>query len=645
MFRDYLRRTGFRRQLTVVVSAAILGLALFSSVMNSYEARRRITANSIDTGKQLAKTFAQQSTLALLYHSPENAREAISAALSFPDVVQVQITDLNHKPLITQSKPDAIIPPLPAQAPTILSAATLEQETDQVWRFGAPVYDSQAESSPIEQERQPKLVGFVHINLSRASLNKLTQTLLYGNMLVSFAFAAGLLVLLRVLARHMINPLNALSDLMRRAESGESGMRAAPHGPRDLIDMALAFNKMMNVLEEREAELKQSRDKAVNMALMKAQFAATVSHEVRTPLNGVVGMLDMLKEMNLTKRQQECVDVAWNSSRTLIELINNILDFSKMEAGKLELEEIDFDLRKLMEEVIDLIAKHAQQKGLELGYLISPDVPAQIKGDSLRLRQILINLIGNAVKFTEHGEVAVRISCATDNDSAFRLHFEVSDTGIGMNHDAVQHVFESFAQADPSTTRKYGGTGLGLAICKQLVGLLGGEIGVASQLGKGTTFFFTIRCKPGEAKPNRPEDRALQGVRVLVVDESEIVRGFMEQNLTPHGMICHTVRNGTEAVAELRRAKQDIRPYGVIIMDIGATDDSGIDLARRIRADSIGIPPRLLVLDRYSSPSSNSPPGTDAILGKPLRLDRLLDAISDLLLEAPQATQGQLTNG
>ena len=573
----------------------------------------------------------------MLYQSADNAKDGIATSLSFPDVLQVQITDINHKPLITQLKAGAVNPfrkPLP---PSMLTITTLEESNDDAWRFGAPVYETQAESesSPFEvQEKEPKLLGFVHIVIGKATLNNLTQSLLVGNLIISLSFAVVLLGLMRLLARHMINPLNALSDLMRRAEAGDSGMRAAPHGPRDLIDMALAFNKMMNVLEEREAELKQSRDKAVSMALMKAQFAATVSHEVRTPLNGVVGMLDMLKEMNLTKRQQECVDVAWSSSRTLIELINNILDFSKMEAGKLELEELDFDLRKLMEEVIELLAKHAQQKGLELGYLIGSDVPAQIKGDSLRLRQILINLIGNAVKFTESGEIAIRISCATDHAQLFRLHFEVSDTGIGMSPDAVQHVFESFAQADPSTTRKYGGTGLGLAICKQLVGLLGGEIGVASQIGKGTTFFFTVHCNPGETKPSRPEDRALQGVRVLVVDESEIVRGFMEQNLTQHGMHCHTVRNGTEAVAELRRAKQDIRAYSLIIMDVGATDDSGIDLARRIRADSVGSPPRILVLDRYSSPSTNTPAYTDAILGKPLRLDRLLDAIGDLLTES-----------
>lgn len=639
MFRDYLRRTGFRRQLTVTVSAAILALALFSSVMNSWMGGHRLRGYFEEQGTRITENFGRQSTLALLYHSADNASEGIATTLAFPDMVEVSITDANHKPLIKQAKQKTDNPLDKEFKSGTLSRSTLEEESDQAWRFGAPVYDSQPDAPDTEgifggPKREPKLLGYVHIIMSKATLNKLTQSLLVGNLVISLSFAVVLLGLMRLLARHMINPLNALSDLMRRAEAGESGMRAAPHGPRDLIDMALAFNKMMNVLEEREAELKQSRDKAVNMALMKAQFAATVSHEVRTPLNGVVGMLDMLKEMNLTKRQQECVDVAWSSSRTLIELINNILDFSKMEAGKLELEEIDFDLRKLMEEVIELLAKHAQQKGLELGYLISPDVPEQVKGDSLRLRQILINLIGNAVKFTEAGEVAVRISCATDSDGAFRLHFEVSDTGIGMSHDGVQHVFESFAQADPSTTRKYGGTGLGLAICKQLVGLLGGEIGVASQLGKGTTFFFTVRCKPGEAKPTRLEDRALQGVRVLVVDESEIVRGFMEQNLTRHGLHCHTVRNGTEAVTELRRAKQDIRPYGLIIMDIGATDDSGIDLARRIRADSVGPPPRLLVLDRYSSPSSTSPPGTDAILGKPLRLDRLLEAINDLLLEA-----------
>ncbi|MBI3230478.1 MAG: response regulator, partial [Burkholderiales bacterium] len=653
MFRNFLRRTGFRRQLTVIISAAILGLALFSSLMNSWEASRRMHDYFVKQGVRIAENLARQSTLALLFHSSDNAREGVDTTLSFPDVIQVEITGTTHKPLLNRAKQGANLAQMPKQFETqTLSTATTEFENDEIWRFGAPVYEGQAESSPFEvQERQPQLLGYVHVVISKSTLNRLTLSLLLTNLGITLFFAVLLLAVVRFLTRHAINPLNALSDLMRRAERGESGMRAEPLGPRDLIEMALAFNKMMNVLEEREEELKQSRDKAVNMALMKAQFAATVSHEVRTPLNGVVGMLDMLKEMNLNKRQQECVEVAWSSSRTLIDLINNILDFSKMEAGKLELEEIDFDLRKLMEEVIELIAKQAQQKGLELGYLLHPDVPERVKGDSLRLRQILINLIGNAVKFTEKGEVAIRIASFKGEDGNSFLRFEVSDTGIGMNQDAVQHVFESFAQADPSTTRKYGGTGLGLAICKQLVGLLGGEIGVASQVGKGTTFFFSIRYKPGDTNLIPAEDLALKGIRVLVVDESEIVRSFLEQNLTRHHMQCHAVRNGIEAVSELRRAKQDMHQYGLIIMDIGAVDENGIDLTRRIHADYPASNLRILVLDRYNTPSTVAAPGVDATLGKPLRLDRLLDAIKQLLTvqevseNAPSERSGSAPTG
>lgn len=587
----------------------------------------------VKQGLRIAENLARQSTLALLYHSGDNAREGVATTLAFPDVIQVEITNANHKSLLSQAKAGANLT-LTQQtfAATALSKAMLEYENKDIWRFGAPVYEGPAESSPFEvQERQPQLLGYVHVVIGKSTLNNLTTSLLLTNLGLTLLFAIILLGMVRLLTRHMINPLNALSNLMRRAEAGESGMRAEPLGPRDLIEMAHAFNKMMNVLEEREDELKQSRDKAVNMALMKAQFAATVSHEVRTPLNGVVGMLDMLKEMNLNKRQQECVEVAWSSSRTLIDLINNILDFSKMEAGKLELEEIDFDLRKLMEEVIELIAKQAQLKGLELGYLLAQDVPERVKGDSLRLRQVLINLIGNAVKFTERGEVAIRISSHTDNDGQMFLRFEVSDTGIGMSHEAIQHVFESFAQADPSTTRKYGGTGLGLAICKQLVGLLGGEIGVASQLGRGTTFFFSIRCKPAEYVEVLEQDQALKGVRVLVVDESEIVRSFLEQNLTRHHMQCMTVRSGSEAVSELRRSRQDMHQYGMVIMDIAAVDENGIDLARRIHADYPPSQLRILILDRYNSPTTITSPGSEATLGKPLRLDRLLDAIKQLL--------------
>ncbi|MGZ3182481.1 MAG: EAL domain-containing protein [Telluria sp.] len=635
MIRDYLRRTGFRRQLTVIVTAAILVLALFSSLMNSWEASSRMRDNYIEQGQSIAENLARQSTLALLYHSSENARDVVATTLAFPDVQGVQITDTRQQVLLSKLQHGAH-PVGDLKAP--LPHAGLLGESADAWHFSAPVFGGQAEASPFElTEHQAQLLGYVHVEISKDTLKRLTWSLLAGNLAITLSFAVILLALMRLLTRHMIDPLNALSKLMHRAEQGESGMRAAPAGPRDLIEMAHAFNKMMNVLEQREEELTRSRDAAVSMAQMKAQFAATVSHEVRTPLNGVVGMLDMLKEMSLNKRQAECVEVAWNSSRTLIDLINNILDFSKMEAGKLTLEEVDFDLRQLLEEVIELVAKQAQQRDVELGYVLADGVPDRVNGDSLRLRQVLINLLGNAVKFTENGQVAVRIARAQGLD--YGLSFEIQDTGIGMSRDQQDNLFQSFVQADPSTTRKYGGTGLGLAICRQLVGLLGGTIGVESALGEGTTFTFSIRCKPAQPPVMAVPSSDISGLRIVAVDESQIVRAFIEQVMLRHGVDCHSTRWGGEALRELAAGAEAGRPYSLVVMDIGAVDDDGNDLAREIARHSPGC--HVLILDRFGPPSVGELVDGYATLGKPLREGRLVQAIEEVLAGAhkPLAVQ------
>jgi diguanylate cyclase (GGDEF)-like protein len=624
-FRHYLSRTGFRRQLTVIMAAAILGLALFSSFMNAWEASSRMRDYFIGQGQRIADNLARQSTLALLFHSPENARDVVASTLAFPDVVGLQISDAKHKVLLSRVQGGARLDQA-VTSPLQVTHAGLVQETADAWLFAAPVFGGQGEASPFElHERQPQLLGYVHVQVAKDTLKRLTLSLLLGNLAITLSFAVILLVLVGYLTRNMINPLNALSQLMRRAEQGESGMRAAAAGPRDLVEMGQAFNQMMNVLEQREAA-------AVNMAQMKAQFAATVSHEVRTPLNGVVGMLDMLKEMRLTQRQQECVDVAWNSSRTLIDLINNILDFSKMEAGKLALEETEYDLRKLLEEAIELVARPAQQKGVEIAYVLAPDVPERIVGDALRLRQILINLLGNAVKFTAHGEVALRVSRAPryPGGGSYALNFEVRDSGIGMSAEVQRHLFESYVQPDPSTTRRYGGTGLGLAICRQLVTLLGGQIGVHSVAGAGTTFTFTIACAPGKNLGGMPPaDPLLSGIRVLVVDRSPVLREFLQDTLVRHGIPCYVTPHGTDALTELKTADAAGTPYRVAILDIAATDDHGSDLACRIEAS--GIATQLLVLDRFGPPSGGTTIGGHATLGKPLRQQRLLHALRELV--------------
>jgi diguanylate cyclase (GGDEF)-like protein len=627
MFDDFLRRTGFRSQLTIIVAAAIFALALLSSLINSWEARTRMRAHFVEQGQRIAENLARQSTLALLYHSSENAQDVVNTTLSFPDVSHVQITDTANKVLLARRQPGARDVVAPAIA-TPQAVAMLDGETGDAWRFIAPVVGGATDASPFDlQEARPQLLGYVHVWVGKDTLKRLTLSLLIANLVISLSFAAILLAVVRYLTRHMINPLNALSQLMRRAEFGESGMRAKPNGPRDIIEMASAFNKMMIVLEQREAELKESRDAAVSMAAMKAQFAATVSHEVRTPLNGVVGMLDMLKEMNLNKRQAECVDVAWNSSRTLIELINNILDFSKMEAGKLSLEEVDFDLRKLLEEVMQLVTKQAQQRDVELGYLLASDVPERVLGDSLRLRQVLINLIGNAVKFTEHGDVSVSISRTPGK--LFGLQFDVRDSGIGMSAEQQTHLFESFAQADPSTTRKYGGTGLGLAICRQLVGLMGGEIKVASALGEGTTFTFTIACGQVDHIAPVQTPHELEGLRVIAVDDSQIVRRFIEQSLARHGIGCHATRWGGAALQQLKAGSNSGHPYQIVIMDIGALDDDGNDLAQQIAVQAPGT--EVLILDRFGNPDGGVLVDGYASLGKPLREARLLNCLRELL--------------
>ncbi|RFP19387.1 MULTISPECIES: EAL domain-containing protein [unclassified Duganella] len=597
--RNFLRRTGFQRQLTVIVSAAILGLAVFSALMNSWEANARMRDYFIGQGQRVADNLARQSTLALLFHSAENAREVVNSTLSFPDVAALQIMDARRKVLLSKVVAGATLDV--ANLNKVVPAhAGLVGETADGWLFAAPVYGGQSEASPFElQEHQQQLLGYVHVQIAKNTLKQLTWSLLLGNLALTLSFAVVLLVLGRLLTRHMIDPLNALSTLMRRAESGESGMRAAPAGPRDLIEMAHAFNQMMNVLEQREAELKESRDAAVNMAQMKAQFAATVSHEVRTPLNGVVGMLDMLKETRLTPRQQEFVDVAWNSSRTLIALINNILDFSKMEAGKLKLEETEFCLGTLLSEVLELVARPAQQKAVALNWSIAPDVPVRIAGDSLRLRQILINLIGNAVKFTEQGEVAVGVALAPGAE--FGLRFEVRDTGIGMSEEVRRHLFEAYVQPDPSTTRRYGGTGLGLAICKQLVELLGGRIGVDSVNGTGTTFHFTIRCRPAQQQvaspplPMRPPVGAptpasaplptLSPVpmperqfRVLVAEDNRTNQMVAAGMLAMNGCVCEFAADGVEAVRAAQRERFDL-----ILMDCSMPEMDGYEATAHIR--------------------------------------------------------------
>lgn len=627
----------------VVVTLSILCLALFSSLATSWGAGWLLRSYLIEQGQHIAANLAQQSTLALLYQSADNAGEGVARTLAFPDVVRVEIVNDEQHYLVGQTKKG--VPDFPSYPAHRINQPMLMAETDVTWVFGAPVFSNQgSEASPFElQDNQPQRLGQVHVVLAKTTLQRLSSLILVCNLLISLSFALILLGLIHTLTRRMIRPLDALAVLMGRAETGESGLRATLRGPRDVITMGHAFNRMMSVLEEREAELTESRDQAIRAAQLKAQFAATVSHEVRTPLNGVVGMLDMLKEMQLTKRQREYVDIAWKSSHTLIELIADILDFSRMEAGKLELEDADFDLRRLIEEVMALLQGTVEQKDVRLVYQLADEVPVRIRGDAMRLRQVLINLVGNAIKFTEQGEVQLKVGrmLGDPGDQDLRLRFEVSDTGMGMGEETMRHAFESFVQADRSTTRKYGGTGLGLAICRQLVNLMQGEIGLSSQLGVGSTFWFHIRCHFAESLitvrddvPRRMGTTVVPSgdvFRVLVAEDNRTNQRVAAGMLAMCGCACELVSNGVEALAALHE-----KHFDLILMDCNMPEMDGYEATARIRAQETQGKRHIPIIAMTANAQRGDVDkclsvGMDGYLAKPITLDALRAKLDECL--------------
>ena len=390
------------------------------------------------------------------------------------------------------------------------------------------------------------------------------------------------------------------------------------------------FVRDITARKQAEAALQKAKEAAEAANEAKSLFVANMSHEVRTPMNAIIGMTDLVLDSPLDDQQRDYLKMVQESADSLLSVINDILDFSKIEAGKLDLDVIDFDVRERFGDAMKLLAFRAHGKGLELAYHIDSAIPETLSGDPQRLRQIIVNLVGNAIKFTTHGEVLLDISLQAHSDGQFMLHFAVTDTGIGIPPDKQATIFDAFEQADKTTTRRYGGTGLGLSIARRLAELMHGRIWVASEVGRGSTFHFTARLSQAVTPPHDPprELVRLRDIRVLIVDDNRTNRRILEEIYGNWRMPTASAASADEAWGLLQQAQQAGQPFRLLVTDCNMPDVDGFMLAERIRRDAALRPPAILMLtsgDRPGDAARCKQLGIAGHLMKPVKQSELLD--------------------